>query len=347
MKKMNFSEIKSGYDIVVVGAGAAGCSFLNSVGPKFNVLCIDNRKFPRFKACSGILVNAGKEFFNNENIPDWVFADKKPLDLTYLDLDNNLHQFSKKSFVNTWRKELDRWLFEKNNKNSIDFVQDCKFIDFHYTSDKKYLVVVCESNGAIKTLVCKYLIGCDGANSTVRKKISRHNIRYYVAIQEVIDMKFEENAYFIFDSTITDFYGWIIPKGDKVEIGCAVEPYKAKEKYDQFKKKIENKFRITGNGKIESALILRPKKFSDIILGDKNVLLCGEAAALITPSSAEGISNALRSGKFCAEAINEAFDFNPLQQYKDKSEELLQRLKSKFKKSEIISNSVLRKSLFS
>ncbi len=347
MKPINFDDIKSGYDIVVVGAGAAGCSFLNNISRRFRVLCIDNKKFPRFKACSGILVKPGKEFLKNENIPEWVFADKKPLDLVYLDIDNNLQKYSKKGFSNTWRKELDRWLFEKNRNNSIDFVSECKFVDFRYTADGKYLVVVCESNGSIKTFVCKYLVGCDGANSSTRKKISKNNIRYYVAIQEIIDTKFEDKAYFIFDSEITDFYGWIIPKGDKVEIGCAVEPYKAKESYDKFKQKIQQRFGIRGAGKIESALILRPEKFSDIILGEKNVLLCGEAAALITSSAAEGISNALRSGKLCAEALNKNFERDPIKEYTKKSAELLERLKTKFKKSEIISDPATRKLLFS
>src|SRR3989344_4782580 len=163
MKAIYLDNIKSGYDIVVVGGGAAGCSFLNNINRKFSVLCVDAKKFPRFKACSGILVNAGKEFFKEDNLPDWVFADKKPLDLVYLDNDNKLKKFSKKGFSNTWRKELDRWLFEKEKNDTIDFVQECKFVDFRYTEDKKYLVVVCEFNGTVKTLVCKYLIGCDGA----------------------------------------------------------------------------------------------------------------------------------------------------------------------------------------
>ena len=346
MKSTNFSDVKAGYDIIVVGAGAAGCSFLNHIDNRFRVLCIDGKKFPRFKACSGIVVKAGKDYLKDEDVPDWVFADKKPLDINYLDLDNNLKSYSKKGFFNTWRKNLDKWLFEKNKNNSIEFISECKFLDFYYTSDKKFIVVLFESNGQVKSAVCKYLIGADGANSFVRKKISNKSIRYYVAIQEIINQKFNDDAYFIFDSTVTDFYGWVIPKGEQLEIGCAVEPYKAKEKYDFFKEKIQKKFNINGNGKLESALILRPEKFSDIILGDKQVLLCGEAAALITPSAAEGISNALRSGKACAEAINKKFGKDVLATYKEKSEAILNRLKEKFEKSKLISDKGNRKKLF-
>jgi len=347
MKQISFDDLKPGYDIAVIGSGASGCAFLKNIDPKFNVLCIDYRKFPRFKACSGIIVTEGKEYFNDVNIPKSVFADTTVLNLKYLDLDNNLQSYSKKGFLNTWRKNLDEWLFTGISNPSIDFISECKFIDFYYTSDKSYLVVTCEYKGVVKTFVCKYLVGCDGANSAVRSKISNKHIRYYVAIQEFIDQKFNDDAYFIFDSTITDFYGWVIPKGDKVEIGCALNPYRAKEKYDVFKEKIKKRFNILNDGKIESALILRPKNFSDINLGENNVMLCGEAAALITPSAAEGISNALHSGKYCANSLNSSFGKSPIGVYKKNLSGLLARLKTKFKKADLISDKKLRVKLFS
>jgi len=346
MQKVSFEQLKPGYDIIVVGVGAAGCSFVKHIDKKYAVLCIDYRKFPRFKACSGIVVSAGKDYFKGQNLPDEIFADKKPLDIKYLDLDNDLESSSKKGFYNTWRKNLDSWLLEDNKNSGVEFLTETKFVDFYYTADKKYLVILCEHDGIIKTFVCKYLIGCDGANSSIRQKISPKPIRYYVAIQEIIDHKFNDAAYFIFDSTITDFYAWVIPKGKKVEIGAALNPYRAKEKYEIFKKKIKERFKIKGDGKLESALLLRPKSFSDLTLGEGNVLLCGESGGLITPSAAEGISSALRSGKYCAESLNSNFDKNPLELYKKKSSDLLDRLKTKFKKSEIISDVEARKKLF-
>jgi len=170
-------------------------------------------------------------------------------------------------------------------------------------------------------------------------------IDYYVAIQEVISGFNLDKAYFIFDDEITDFYGWLIPKTEGVEVGVAVSPVNPKEKYKLFKKKVEERFGIKGKGEINSAIVLRPKSVKDLFLGVDSIFICGEAAGLISPSSAEGISFALLSGKYCAQALNSDSKM-PLYEYKKNCKGLLERLNLKFKKSEKIRNTKKRKEFF-
>ena len=86
-----------------------------------------------------------------------------------------------------------------------------------------------------------------------------------------------------------------------------------------------------GHG-FHSALVLRPRSLDDVQLGRGRVLLCGEAAALISPSSAEGISYALWSGSACARAIRVAPD-DALPSYQLLCVELLERLEQKIRKA--------------
>ncbi|MFH1391947.1 MAG: FAD-dependent monooxygenase [Candidatus Diapherotrites archaeon] len=347
MVKINFSKLELGYDVVVIGGGAAGCSFLSNISDeKYNVLLVDYRSFPRFKACSGILVNNAKKYFDGINIPSSIMAKPVDLHLTYQDWTHNKENKVEKHFVNTYRKKLDELLFSEVKKRNISILEETKLIDFFYTKDKKHTVVVLESNGMTKSIVTKNLIGCDGALSLVRKKIYPRNIPYYVAMQETIPDHKIDRAFFIFDEDITDFYCWLIPKDDGVEIGAAVSPFKARETFQKFKKKVAEKTGIKGDGKIESAIILRPESSSDFFLGENSVFLCGEAAGLISPSSAEGISYALISGKLCAEALNSE-EKNPIVSYKKKCKTLLDRLNEKLLKSKKISHSKNRKTLFS
>jgi len=347
MVKIKFSNLMVGYDVVVVGGSAAGTSFLESIdSKKYNVLLVDYKKLPHFKPCSGILVSNAKEHLASKDFPKKVLAKPENLHLTYLDWTTGKENKTKKHFVNTRRTNLDAWLFsEIKQKEGISISEETKLVDFFYTADNKFIVLILECNGQTKSVVTKYLVGCDGAMSMVRKKLYPREIPYYVAMQEVIPNFTLGEAYFIFDEEITDFYGWLIPKAKGVEVGIAVPPAKSKALFEKFKKKVATKFGITGQGILQSAIVLRPESIKDIFLGKGAILVCGEAAGLISPSSAEGISFALISGKVGAEAINRCSK-NPLKEYTKKCTHLIDRLNLKFEKSKKIKSAGKRKTLF-
>ena len=55
----------------------------------------------------------------------------------------------------------------------------------------------------------------------------------------------------------------------------------------------------------ESALILRPNRSAQLLAGREGLLLVGEAAGWISPSSAEGLSYAFTSAAMAAKALSE------------------------------------------
>lgn len=338
--------MKNGYEVVIIGAGAAGCTLASNLKKGISALLIDQRLMPRKKACSGILVRAGKDLIKNWDIPKDVFTSPLELDLTYLDWDNNLVNKTKKSFYNSWRPKLDQWLFEQVQKTGVDIAIQTKVVDLFPSEKGEYWVILVETNGSVKSIVSKYVVGCDGALSFVRSKLLKESVPYYIAIQELIPTNGIKEAYFIFDNSITDFYSWVIPKGDFVEVGTTVKPPKAIEKFELFKKKVDEKFGVRGKGEILSAPVLRPTTMAHFFPGKGKVLLAGEAAGFISPSSAEGISYALRSGKMCAEAFNENM-VSPLETYEKKLAPILKRLSAKLKKSAVLSDVKTRKTLFS
>jgi len=342
----DLESLDLGFDIVIIGAGAAGCALAANLSEKFKILLVDRRDFPRKKACSGVVVKEGIDYFGG-NIEKYLLNQPNYLDITYVDWDNALEKVTKKGFWNSDRFALDNFLFDSvRNKKNVHFVKHTSYVEFTTTKDNLHKVIMLESNGEVKPIISKYLVGCDGALSKVRAKVDPREIRFYIGLQEFIksDIKFDK-AYFIFDDEITDFYSWIIPKGPYVEIGSLLDPKDSNEKFLLLKKKLHQKFNISGDGVINSAIVLRPKSIKDICLGKDSVILCGEAAGLISPSSAEGISYALRSGKYCAEAFNSGQE--PLKEYTNKCKELFDRLNEKFAKSKLLSEKVLRKKIFS
>ena len=221
----DLNSVDLGFDIVIVGAGAAGCVLAANLSDKFKILIVDSRDFPRKKACSGILVAEAIDFFEG-NLENTILVEPKKLDIEYVDWDNNLTKITKKSFLNSDRFALDNFLFDKiRNKPNIYFLKNTKFVEFTVTTDDIHKVIMLESNGFVKPIITRYLVGCDGALSSIRRKIAPKEIPFYIGSQEFVKSSVAlDHALFIFDEEITDFYSWVIPKKPFIEIGTLLEP---------------------------------------------------------------------------------------------------------------------------
>jgi len=344
MNKVHLNKTLPGYDIVIIGAGPAGCVTAKYIGQEFKVLLVDYKSLPRNKPCGGLLVTQAIEELKHLD-KDWDFVvEPKDLDIEYLDVDNNAKKEVSKGFVNIDRAKFDSWLLSMV-PDSVHVLEKTKLVDFNSTKDKKYQVLIFESNGEIKSIVSNFIIGADGALSTVREGLQHKKPPYYIAIQERVKGNGLDRAVFVYKDEITDFYSWLIPKGKETLLGAALKPLKSREKFNEFKAWVEKEYKLQNKGAIDSALILRPESKSDIFIGNGNVLLVGEAAGLISPSSGEGISFALESGRLCAESFLES-NQNPFAIYNKKVQPLIERVLSKINKSKIIYSSKSRKILF-
>jgi geranylgeranyl reductase len=110
-----------------------------------------------------------------------------------------------------------------------------------------------------------------------------------------------------FDPRLTDFYCWTIPKEDRMIVGGAFHPRRrASERFDELKDALARcGYRFGRRTRREGALLLRPAGPRQIHAGAGGVLLAGEAAGFISPSSAEGLSYAMRSALHLAAALRE------------------------------------------
>lgn len=246
--------------------------------------------------------------------------------------------------MNIDRRKFDYFLLNLS-RVSIDFLSNTKFLDVELGVNG--VKVLIERSNKREIIKSKYLIGADGALSSVRRKITNKDLTRYLAIQEWIPkIKDIETFDYILCNEITDFYSWLIPKGNRIVIGSALSlNNNTVEKMNLFKRKIREKnglFIIPS--KKESTLLTRPKSIEEIALGNNNVFLLGEAAGLISPSTGEGISFALRSGYICAQAINENFE-NPFEDYKKLCEPLIKEIEKKIIKANILSDIEVRKNM--
>jgi len=336
---IQFGNIQSQYDVVVIGAGIAGSHLLNKLSDDLSILLIDYRDSAKNKPCSGILVGKSIELLHDYEMPESVLEVPGRIDITYIDLRTKLRNDTHRCFINTDRNRLDRFILgnaSRRKNNNVSF--RTKLVDSVFSPNEQMHALTISSGGRRKVVHCHYMVGCDGAGSMVRRNVSHIQPPYYIAIHQESRMDHKlKRAYFLYDRTVTDFYMWVIPKRGMADIGATIDPQcNIRETFGKVKSIANEYFRIHGDGKVSSAKVLRPRSLDDVCLGKGNTLICGEAAGLISPSSAEGISYALESASYCAMAINKGTD--ALIRYVKYCRPLLNRLKKKFHKVQLMNS---------
>jgi len=341
---MNESSVSSGYDVVIVGAGPAGCFAANFLKNDFNVLMIDRAAFPRSKPCGGLLTEESKNIIKKIKLPDAVFSTPEYLDIQYTDLDNGIDIRQKKNYRNVDRNSFDSELLNLS-KNEIAFSSNTKFLDAKEANEgSEGYKLTLEKNGKKMSVGSRFLIGADGALSDVRKMVTNAKMNQLIAIQEWFLCSRDIDAFhFIFSKEVTGYYSWVIPKGDSFVCGAAFPPGTGvPQKFQLLKQKIKHLIGESNNFcKKEACLLTKINSKDEICLGKNNIFLVGEAAGLISPSTGDGISFALRSGFNCAQAIKDASDM-PFEKYNELCFPLISEIGQKIKKAEILSDPVLR-----
>jgi len=337
------------YDIAIIGAGPAGCTLARLLDRKYKVILLDKRDILAencsSKCCGGLLAPDAQKILGRMGlaIPSSVLVDPQLFLVRAIDFDNNLERYYQRFYFNMDRLVFEQWLLSSVPKN-VDLALGCTFKTCEYTGEAVRFTFTYQ--GKTYSEYAKVIIGADGAHSLVRKSLfpEKKTPETYVAIQEWFEIDKPMPWYgVIFDSTITDFYSWTITKGKILIIGSALKKSNlAVERFRMLKMKLRDNGLSYGKRILrEGSLILRPASVSSVITGNEYCALAGEAAGFISPSSAEGISYALKSAYFLAEALNE--DISDFQRSYSKSVSKLKiNLIGKNMKSRAMYNRFLR-----
>lgn len=163
----------------------------------------------------------------------------------------------------------------------------------------------------------RLVIGADGANSAVRRLAfpAAKKPRYVFAYHEIVESPtgaaaglFDpERCDVIYDGRISpDFYGWVFPHGAHTSIGTgtAVKGHDLRDATAALR-------RSSG---LETCRIIRregaplPLKAMRRWDNGRNILLIGDAAGTVAPSSGEGIYYAMLCGQLAADSVAECLE---------------------------------------
>lgn len=159
------------------------------------------------------------------------------------------------------------------------------------------------------------VIGADGANSAVRRLMfpASRKPPYVFAYHEIVESPEEadpvvfraDRCDVVYDGRISpDFYGWVFPHGGHTSIGTgsAVKGHNIREATARLRHSagLADCRVIRREG---APLPLKPMKKWD---NGRNVLLAGDAAGTVAPSSGEGIYYAMLCGRLSADATHQS-----------------------------------------
>lgn len=284
------------YDVIVIGAGPCGCTAARTLSNNgLKVLLLEKCKLPRYKSCSGILIEKSMRFIENH------FGCSVPMSVTCAPIDNRgmiftddlgkEYRFESRG-LNIWRDKFDYWLLSFAQKSGTE-VRDNSIVTSIQEADD---IIEVLANGTIER--ARYVIDCSGTVG-IGKKVQRNVITYQTYNQGKIDLD-PHYFYAYLQPELSGYDAWFNVKDDMLVLGVAsVEQSDIKKFYEAFEAYMREKHGlcISKSLRTDKWIIRNIQPPFDIDYGRGGILKAGENAGFLNPMG-EGISCAMESGYY-------------------------------------------------
>lgn len=294
-----------GYDVIVIGGGPSGATAANDLARAgCNVAFLD--RAGRIKPCGGAIP---PRLIADFAIPSSQIVAQIQTARMISPSQRHVDIPIENGFVGMVDREHFDEFLRKRAEGSGATRLTGTFLRLERDAADTHVTYRDKASGAEMRALTRLVIGADGARSAVaRAEVpGGDKIPYVIAYHEIIKAPAASGLYdpgrcdVIYDGKISpDFYGWIFPHGDQASVGMGtgIDGVDLKQATADLRAAAG----LTGCETIrrEGAPIpLRPMDRWD---NGRDVVLAGDAAGVVAPSSGEGIYYAMVGGRVAATA---------------------------------------------
>ena len=295
------------FDVAIIGSGPSGASTAFYLGKKgISTVIIEKETLPRYKTCGGGFVNRGRK-----NMP---FDISTVIEREFFTVDSYFnngkvhYQSSKETPIITMimRDAFDNLIVEKATEFGVTLLQNHTLKSIDFTDEISILKTSQEDISA------KFIIAADGVLSPTAKMAGwkKETRKLIPALEYEVEVPLEDferlSKEVRFDIDAVPYgYAWSFPKKNHLSLGVLTTKksrINLKEYYKKYLKTLGINEVI--NEEAHGFQIPTAPRTDGFV--KNNVFLIGDAAGFAEPITAEGISNAILSGKYVAEALIES-----------------------------------------